>query len=140
MLECCRRDGALARFDARQGTACAAFLRGVAANVAARIERREARRAARCRHLGANVHSVPAAAADDGAGSLRDRVEAARAGLARAGDRGRLVAEVLRLNVDSGLPVRTIARRWGCPAEQVHALRRRAIRMLRRRLQGFASA
>ncbi|MFM1871718.1 MAG: hypothetical protein RL398_1140 [Planctomycetota bacterium] len=138
-VECLRPDGALSHADpARSEHGFDAYLRGVVAHVAARVERRYARDFAHRRRL-----AVAAARADLPQHAVEAQMDRrwVRAVLARALARletpqfatkmAHSAREFLALHLEQGLPVREIARRWHLHAAQVHELRRRAMRRLK---------
>jgi DNA-directed RNA polymerase specialized sigma24 family protein len=144
-LECCRPGGALSRIDRGRRVRIVAYLHGVVGNVAARVERREARQLARraryrtgwlCRPTDgeAAIDAVARAA-------LRAAVRAAVQALSlEPATAGHSLAELVQLHFGAAQPVRAIAAAWQLPAARVHALRRRACRRLRRRLARTLSA
>ncbi len=138
LLECLRPRGALARCDRERAThGFGAFLRSVAEHVAARIERRQARDYRHQRRLevarGRATRPQLAAPAQIDRRWLAGRMQAAMAQCDRRGKATPHSAhELLRLLFLDGLTVREIAARWHQRAEQVHELRRRALRRLRR--------
>ncbi|MCA8976337.1 MAG: sigma-70 family RNA polymerase sigma factor [Planctomycetes bacterium] len=139
VFECLRPGGALTRLDRQRCPGLEAFLRGVARNVAARVERREARHSARWRGDATKIAGLV-----DGEGDLPEHLGRASLGSAvrdavaalddepAAADHS--LGELVRLHFREGLAVREIAARWGLPADTVHELRRCACQKLRRRL------
>ncbi len=141
-LECLRPGGALARFDPSRGVPLRGYLRGVVRNVAARVARREASYSRHNQRAGDAVfdwsHGDGDVLLDVEQHELRRCVERAivELQLVRACD-SHSMGELVRLLFHGGLPVRSVARRWGLPPERVHELRRRACRLLRRRLRAL---
>ncbi|MEL6713122.1 MAG: sigma-70 family RNA polymerase sigma factor [Planctomycetota bacterium] len=128
LLECIRPDGALQNAPERAERGFRAYLYGVTANVARRLE--ESRRDRRVRQAedSAVVHGLEAS--DDPASAVFDRGWATA--LAReAGERHRSSADpgdersvrqvrLLELRFGEGLPIREIAARWGADPAELH--------------------
>ena len=140
-LECLRPGGALEHLDpTRTPRAVPAFLRGVARNVAHRIERVEARNFDHQRRLAAGA-GAPAPARLGSAEQLDrawacDRVATALDLLDREDRRSHdlhahSLRDFLRLHFEEGLPVHVIAEQWDEQPEHVHEIRRRACRRFR---------
>lgn len=144
-VECLRDGGALAHYDASRSPSLEVFVQGVVRNVAARVERREARYGARCRRCGDRIFTFTAPGPEPA-----DRLETeARARavqdaiLSLDGEpavRGHSLGELVRLHFRDGHPVREIAAAWRESANRVHELRRGACRRLRHRLRSLAAA
>jgi len=120
-VECFRQGGALEAAGAGRVPSFRAFLYGVVRNVARRFESRPARAAG----------SLPDVAADEGSQSrVFERTwaqaimaEAAQLQKSRAfdlGDEAQRRVELLRLRFEEGLPIRTIAARWGVDSARLH--------------------
>lgn len=144
IFECLRPGGALTHFDSRRGIEFEGYLRGVARNVAARVERREARYAARWH--GSSLPTANCTAESDlperlGRRSMGQAVRKAIALLdAEPAVPGHSYGELIRLHFREGLAVRQIAARWCLPPAQVHELRRGACTRLRRLLMRIGIA
>jgi RNA polymerase sigma-70 factor (ECF subfamily) len=135
-VDCFKDAGALERVDPARGPGFRAFLRGVVRNVALRAERSGARRKARPGSAAFDADRV--ATDEDALSTVFDRawakavvrqaaalqVEHARA----KGDGALRRVELLRLRFEEGLPVRTIADRWGAEPTDVHRAYARARR------------
>ncbi|MCA8951333.1 MAG: hypothetical protein KDE27_17630 [Planctomycetes bacterium] len=145
-VECLRAGGALAHFDGDKAPSLDAFVQGVASNVAARVERREARFGTRCCRCGDRIlaFAMPGDAEPAERLAAEDAAVAVRAAVASldadpAGP-GHSLGELVRLHFRDGQPVREIAAAWRQPADRVHELRRGACARLRRRLRALAGA
>lgn len=138
-LECCRPGGVLDRTAPTPDHAFGTCLRAVVRNVAARIERREARAAACGKPDGSRLRYVEAPAAG-GADlidwpRIRAEVAAAIGGLdAEPCVAGHSLGELLQLWFAAGVPVPEIASRWHERPDTIQKHRRRACRLLRRSL------
>lgn len=130
-LECFRAGGALAGIRRDGSGAFRTFLYAVVRNVALRHEERTQK----ARHIAFDeAGHVPEPTEPTTPSVAFDRAWA-RTVLARARDRQRRAAhqedarrrvELLDLRFGDGLGIKEIAERWSMPAEQVHALYRRA--------------
>ncbi|HEX5051012.1 MAG TPA: sigma-70 family RNA polymerase sigma factor [Planctomycetota bacterium] len=129
-VDCFRPNGALGRADAARGE-FRGFLFGVVRNVALRFESR-----ARTRERGSGVPTPELADDEPRASVMFDRVWSQDL-MRRAGERMRALAEVgddgmrqrmqlLGLRFTEGLPIRTIAARWGVDADVLHRAYARA--------------
>lgn len=125
-LECFR--SALSRTDRERVPSFRAWLYAVVRNVARRFEERRARR--RERQPGESGFEEALPAADESLAHAFDRAwavavlrKARDRQVGRAWERGpdavRRV-DLLRLRFEQGLPIREIARRWGCEAAWLH--------------------
>jgi DNA-directed RNA polymerase specialized sigma24 family protein len=120
-VECFRQGGALEAAGAGRVPSFRAFLYGVVRNVARRFESRPVRAAAPLPEIQAN---------EEGLSRLFERTwaqaimtEAAQLQQRRASEGGPEAVqrvELLRLRFEEGLPIRTIAERWGVPAAGLH--------------------
>jgi DNA-directed RNA polymerase specialized sigma24 family protein len=121
-LECFRRGGALEAVGAGRVPAFRAFLYGVIRNVARRFESRPVRPAAPLpEEIDANEESQSRLFERTWARSIM--AEAAGLQRRRADERGPEAVrrvELLRLRFEEGLPVRSIAGRWGVDAAGLH--------------------
>lgn len=135
-VDCFKDDGALERADPARGPSFRAFLSGVARNVALRAERAGARRRAR---PGAQAFDGDRMPADEEAlSTVFDRAwaqavvrQAGTLQVERArtkGDGALRRVELLRLRFEEGLPIRSIAARWGAQPTEVHRAYARARR------------
>lgn len=122
-LACFREGGALERADPGRGREFRAFLYGIARNVALRVERDRARRAAR---EGARIPEVVEDDVD-GYSTIFDRAwarsivrEAADAFRAKLTGEDARRAEILRLRFQEEMPIREIARLWDEDPARVH--------------------
>jgi len=122
-LDCFRANGALTRVDPAREGGFRAFLRGVARNVALRIETERRRRA---REEGTNLDALTAD--DETASKAFDR-EWARTVMREAAERqvtgattpdARLRVELVRLRFQEGMPIREIATLWQEDAARLH--------------------
>ena len=120
-VECFRSGGAVEAAGAGRVPDFRAFLYGVVRNVARRFESRPPQPAG----------PLPEVAADEASQSRLFERTWARAIMAEATRRQRQLAdergpeaarrvELLRLRFEEGLPIRTIAERWGVPAAGLH--------------------
>jgi RNA polymerase sigma-70 factor (ECF subfamily) len=120
-LECFRQGGALEAVGAGRVPNFRAFLYGVVRNVARRFESRPVR----------STGPLPDIPTDEATQSrLFERtwaqaimIEAAQLQRRRAGEQGPEAVQrvdLLRLRFEEGLPIRTIAERWGVPAAGLH--------------------
>jgi RNA polymerase sigma-70 factor (ECF subfamily) len=122
-LDCFRADGALARVDSERGGGFRPFLRGVARNVALRIETDRRRRA---RDEGTDLDAL--AADEETASHAFDREwartvmrEAAERQVANAAtDAARRRVDLVRLRFHEGMPIRDIASLWNEDAAKLH--------------------
>ncbi len=122
-LDCFRADGALARVDPKRGSGFRPFLRGVARNVALRIETERRRRA---RDEGADLDAITAD--DETASHAFDREwaktvmrEAAERQVANAStDAQKRRVDLVRLRFHEGIPIREIADLWKEDAARLH--------------------
>jgi RNA polymerase sigma factor (sigma-70 family) len=120
-VECFRQGGALEAAGDGRVPNFRAFLYGVVRNVARRFESRPVRAAAPLPDIPEN---------EEGLSQLFERAwaqaimtEAAQLQQRRAGARGPEAirrVELLRLRFEEGLPIRTIAERWGVTAAELH--------------------
>jgi RNA polymerase sigma-70 factor (ECF subfamily) len=120
-VECFRQGGALEAAGDGRVPSFRAFLYGVARNVARRFESQPRRPAGPLPKIAAN---------EAGLSRLFERTwaqgimtEAARLQRRRASERGPEAVrrvELLRLRFEEGLPIRTIAKRWGVPSAGLH--------------------
>ncbi len=120
-IECFRQGGALEAAGAGRVPHFRAFFYGVIRNVARRFESRPHRTSDQLPEIEANEASLS---------KLFDRTwaqammaEAAQLQQQRASDLGSEAlqrVELLRLRFEDNLPIRTIAERWGIPAEELH--------------------
>ncbi|MFN3244977.1 MAG: RNA polymerase sigma factor [Planctomycetota bacterium] len=130
-VECFRRGGVLERVRADRPDSFRAFLLGVTRNVALRTEQRDGGR-------GEQRLDTEVMRGEAGPGALEPEqaferrwaramiAEALQATVARhPEDR---TAELFELRFEQGLPIREIAGRWGCEAEELHRLYARARR------------
>jgi RNA polymerase sigma factor (sigma-70 family) len=122
-LACFRDGGALEKADPGRGREFRAFLYGIARNVALRVERDRARRAAR---EGARIPEVVEDDVD-GYSTIFDRAwarsivrEAADALRAKLTGEGARRAEILRLRFEEEMPIREIARLWDEDPARIH--------------------
>ena len=126
--ECFRVGGALDRLDPCRPGGFRAFLYGVARVVALRVEAGPARRKEGCPPDELDLRDVPgddttASLAFDRAWAralLREAAEVQAENARRAGEAAVRRVELLRLRFHDGLPIREIARRWGCDPDAVH--------------------
>jgi RNA polymerase sigma-70 factor (ECF subfamily) len=126
-VDCLRDGGALSRADPDRPGGFRAYLFGITANVARRVEK--ARHRDRARHAGA-MDAAEVAADDTGLSSALDRAFALalleqavlrhREKAAVQGEPGRRRVELLRPRFQEDLPIRDIAARWNEPAAKVH--------------------
>ena len=133
-VECCRPDGALRRADPERCVhGIEVYLRGIVRNVAARLERTEARHFGHRRDL--EVGQASTMPARLGVADQIDRAWAmAQIGAAfdlvahtdSSGATGHSLRELLHLHFEEAMPVRAIAGAWHTKVEHVHELRRRA--------------
>lgn len=138
-VECFRQGGVLDRVQDRPPASFRAFLYGVARNVALRWERRASTR----RGVHAPVEIDPERVESDGptlsrvfdrswARSLfRQAAEVQRERARASGDAARRRVELLELRSRDGLPIRSIAERWGADAAALHKEYARARREFR---------
>lgn len=138
-LECLRESGALARVDRGRCRDFETYLHGVVRNVAARIERREARHHVHFPGGEAQIRAVAAREGDPGdsltAAAVRASILLAMDDLERVeAVPGHSLAELLVLHFREEVPVRRIAAGWGVARGRVHEQRRRLCRRLRGRL------
>jgi RNA polymerase sigma-70 factor (ECF subfamily) len=123
-VECFRQGGALDAAGAGRVPNFRAFLYGVVRNVARRFESRPV-------HDAAGVEALPEVPSDeDSLSQLFERswaqalmAEAAGLQQRRAKEHGPEAVrrvELLRLRFEEGLPIRTIAQRWGVDAAKLH--------------------
>jgi RNA polymerase sigma-70 factor (ECF subfamily) len=120
-VECFRQGGALEAAGAGRVPSFRAFLYGVVRNVARRFESRPVRAAAPLPELQANEEGLSRLFERTWAQALM--TEAAQLQQRRASERGPEAVqrvELLRLRFEEGLPIRTIAERWGVPAAGLH--------------------
>jgi RNA polymerase sigma-70 factor (ECF subfamily) len=120
-VECFRQGGALEAAGDGRVPSFRAFLYGVVRNVARRFESRPRRPAGPLPEIAANEESL--SRLFDRSWAQAIMTEAARLQRRRAGDRGPEAVrrvELLRLRFEEGLPIRTIAERWGVPAAGLH--------------------
>jgi RNA polymerase sigma factor (sigma-70 family) len=127
-VECFKQGGVLERAERGRGDGFRAFLFGVVRNVALRLERARGRRREQAPADDPSLAAVP----DDDPSPSRafDRAwakalfrEAARLQeqqAQRAGPEACRRVELLRLRFQESLPIRDIARRWGCDAAALH--------------------
>jgi RNA polymerase sigma factor (sigma-70 family) len=127
-LECFRCGGVLDRLDPSRLGGFRAFLYGVIRVVAVRIEARPARAKDRAPPGDFDLQQV----ADDetrisvafdrawARAVLREAAERQAVQAREAGEAAVRRVDLLRLRFHEGLPVREIARRWGCDADAVH--------------------
>jgi RNA polymerase sigma factor (sigma-70 family) len=120
-VECFRQGGALEAVEAGRVLGFRAFLYGVVRNVARRFESRPVRAAGPLPEIAANEESLSRLFERTWARALM--TEAAQLQQRRAGEQGPEAVrrvELLRLRFEEGLPIRTIAERWGVPAAGLH--------------------
>jgi RNA polymerase sigma-70 factor (ECF subfamily) len=122
-LDCFRSNGALARVDPTRGGGFRPFLRGIARNVALRVETERHRRA---RDEGTDLDAI--SADEETASHAFDR-EWAGAVMREAADRqianatteaAKRRVELVRLRFHEGMPIRDIANLWGDDAARLH--------------------
>ena len=120
-VECFRQGGALEAVKAGRVPSFRAFLYGLVRNVARRFESRPVRAAAPLPELQANEEGLSRLFERTWAQALM--TEAAQLQQRRASERGPEAVqrvELLRLRFEEGLPIRTIAERWGVGAAGLH--------------------
>jgi RNA polymerase sigma-70 factor (ECF subfamily) len=120
-VECFRAGGALEAAGAGRVPSFRAFLYGVVRNVARRFESRRVRAAAPLPEIQANDESLSRLFERTWAQAIM--TEAAQLQQRRARERGPEAVrrvELLRRRFEEGLPIRTIAERWGVPAAGLH--------------------
>jgi RNA polymerase sigma-70 factor (ECF subfamily) len=120
-VECFRQGGALEAAGAGRVPSFRAFLSGVVRNVGRRFESRPAPAAAPLPEVPADEESLPRLFERTWAQALM--TEAAQLQQRRASERGPDAVqrvELLRLRFEAGLPIRTIAKRWGVAAAELH--------------------
>jgi RNA polymerase sigma-70 factor (ECF subfamily) len=120
-VECFKEGGALQAAGAGRVPSFRAFLYGVVRNVARRFESRPVRAAGLLPELAANEASLSRLFERSWAQALM--AEAARLQRQQASQGGPEAVrrvELLRLRFEEGLPIRTIAERWGVPAATLH--------------------
>lgn len=120
-IECFREEGALQAVNEGRVPHFRPFLFGIVRNIARRFESRPAREDALCADIVAD---------ETGLSRVFDRkwaeaimVEAAqrqRTQAAERGDEALQRVELLRMRFEEGLPIRTIAQRWGIDAARLH--------------------
>ncbi|MCA8970571.1 MAG: sigma-70 family RNA polymerase sigma factor [Planctomycetes bacterium] len=141
-VECFKQDGALRAADAERGS-FRAFLFGIVRNVARRHEERVARSGRLTASQTSILEELPARDASlsrvfDRAWALGIMTEAVRRHAAIGADRDeefRQRYRILRLRIEDGLPIRTIAERLALEATRVHNDYRRARREFRETLR-----
>lgn len=126
-VDCLRGGGALGRAIPDRPGGFRAYLFGITANVARRVEKSRCRDRAR---LAGAIDAAELAADDTGLSSVFDRafkltlLEQAvlrhQAKTATQEEPGRRRVELLRLRFQEDLPIRAIAARWNEPAAKVH--------------------
>jgi DNA-directed RNA polymerase specialized sigma24 family protein len=120
-VECFRQGGVLEAAGAGRVPGFRAFLYGVVRNVARRFESRPAR----------TVGPLPDVAADEASQSrvfertwaqaiMAEAAQLQKSRAADCGDEAQRRVELLRLRFEEGLPIRTIAARWGIEADRLH--------------------
>ena len=128
LMECVKEGGVLARVDRSSTRSFRAFLFGVTTNVARRFEER-AQRAGRLKAEPLPPSKLAPADVLDPQESFDRAWAAGVLGQARrlledraqgADNSLRRRCELLDLRFGEGLPIRTIAARWGVPAENLH--------------------
>jgi RNA polymerase sigma-70 factor (ECF subfamily) len=120
-VECFKEGGALEAAGAGRVPSFRAFLYGVVRNVARRFESRPARAAGPLPDIPANEASLSRLFERSWAQALM--TEAAQRQRQQADESGPEAVrrvELLRLRFEEGLPIRTIAERWGVPAAGLH--------------------
>jgi RNA polymerase sigma-70 factor (ECF subfamily) len=120
-VECFRQGGAIEAAGAGRVPSFRAFFYGVVRNVARRFESRPARAAAPLPEIQANEEGLSRLFERSWAQAIM--TEAAQLQLRRASEQGPEAVqrvELLRLRFEEGLPIRTIAERWGVPAAGLH--------------------
>src|SRR3954452_23490196 len=120
-VECFRRGGALDAAAAGRVPSFRSFLYGVVRNVARRFESRPARAAEAPPEVEANEESQ--SRLFERAWARAIMAEAARLQRQRAAESGPEAVrrvELLRLRFEEGLPIRSIAERWGVEAAKLH--------------------
>jgi len=133
-LECFREQGVLAKADPHRPGGFRRFLLGVVRNVAARVEKRSARRRARRDSGSFHPERMPS---DDKRPSqvferawaqaiMEQALQLQERRAAKADDASRQRIELLRLRFEEGLPIREIAARWGQDPPAVHGAYRKA--------------
>jgi RNA polymerase sigma-70 factor (ECF subfamily) len=126
--DCFRAGGALDRLDPGRPGGFRAFLYGVARTAALRVEAARARGKERAPVEASDLDRVAdtetrASVAFDRAWALallREAAERQAEHAEQAGGPARRRVELLRLRFHDGLPVREVARRWGCDPDAVH--------------------
>lgn len=126
-VECIKSGGALARAAPDRPGGFRAFLYGVARNVARRTEAAQAGNAGQA-VAQADFDAFPnrderLSIVFDRAwaiGRVREAAARQRERAARQGGPAARRVELLRLRFEEGLPIRTIAQRWNCPAADLH--------------------
>jgi RNA polymerase sigma factor (sigma-70 family) len=127
-VECFRTGGVLDRLDPQRPSGFRAFLYGVIRVVALRIEAAPARAKDRIPAADFDLQQVPhdetsISVAFDRAWAralLKEAAERQASEAKQAGAAAVRRVELLRLRFHDGLPIREIARRWGCDADAVH--------------------
>lgn len=133
-LECFRQDGVLSKADPDRPGGFRRFLLGVVRNVAARVEKRSARRRARRESGSFHPEQMPS---DDKRPSqvferawalsiMEQALKMQERRAAKADDASRQRIELLRLRFEEGLPIREIAARWEQDPATVHSAYRKA--------------
>jgi RNA polymerase sigma-70 factor (ECF subfamily) len=120
-VECFRQGGTLEAVEAGRVPSFRAFLYGIVRNVARRFESRPVRAAAPLPEDLVNEESLSRLFERTWAEAIMN--EAAQIQQRRASERGEEAVqrvELLRLRFEEGLPIRTIAERWGVPAAGLH--------------------
>ena len=120
-VECFRQGGALAAAADGRVPSFRAFLYGVVRHVARRFESRPRRPAGPLPEIAANEASLSRLFERSWAQAIM--TEAAQLQRRQAGERGPEAVqrvELLRLRFEEGLPIRTIAQRWGVPSAGLH--------------------
>jgi RNA polymerase sigma-70 factor (ECF subfamily) len=120
-FECFRRGGVLGAVGAGRVPSFRAFLYGVVRNVARRFESRPVRITDPLPDIPTNEETQSRLFERTWAQAIM--TEAAQLQRRRAGEQGPEAVQrvdLLRLRFEDGLPIRTIAERWGVPAAGLH--------------------
>lgn len=120
-IECFREGGALQAVGDGRVPQFRAFLFGIVRNIARRFESRPARGAALLTDVAADEAGLSRVFDRKWAEAIM--VEAAQRQRTQAAERGNEAlqrVELLRLRFEEGLPIRTIAQRWGVDAARLH--------------------
>lgn len=120
-IECFRQGGALQAVEAGRVPQFRAFIYGVVRNVARRFESRAARTTEPPSDVEANEESLSRHFERAWAKAIMtEAAELQRQRALQQGPEALQRVELLRLRFEDNLPIRTIAERWGIPADELH--------------------